>query len=280
LYEILAKDVLLEGSVYRARIKAPHIANKRKAGQFIILRTDDDGERIPLTIADADPKEGSITLIWQVVGVTTQRLAAKKVGEALVDLAGPLGKPTHIEKWGKVVCVCGGIGTAPLFPIAQALTNAGNEVHTIIGARNKDLLILEKEMAGVSHEVGICTDDGTKGFKGFVSQLLEKWVGEGKEFKQAFAIGPVPMMRATVGSCGKFNIPCEVSLNPIMVDGTGMCGGCRVTVGGETKFCCVDGPEFDGHKVDFAELMKRLGSYRDHEAEAKEKHSCKIGLGG
>ena len=280
MYEILSKEELVPESVFRMKIKSPEIAKKRKAGQFVVLRTDEEGERIPLTIADADPVQGSITLIWQVVGVSTMRLAAKKVGESLADFAGPLGKPTHIENWGKVVCVCGGIGTAPLYPIAQALTKAGNEVYTIIGARNKDLLILVDEMKKICHQVEICTDDGSIGFKGFVSQLLEKWLTENNyKFNQCFAIGPVPMMKATAAVTKKYNLPTMVSLNPIMVDGTGMCGGCRVTIAGETKFCCVDGPEFDGHAVDYDELTQRLSAYRDHEEQARKLHQCRIGLG-
>ena len=215
---IVSKEVLQEGVVYRMKVKAPAIAKKRKAGQFLIFRTDEEGERFPLTIADADPVEGTVTIIWQVVGVSTMRLAEKNVGDHLVDVAGPLGRPTHMQNWGRVACICGGIGTAPLYPIAEALKKAGNEVHTIIGARTKDLLILVDEMKKVSDFVEICTDDGSAGFKGFVSQLLEKWIVEDKkDFKQCFAIGPVPMMKATAAVAKKYSLPTTVSLNSAAV---------------------------------------------------------------
>jgi ferredoxin/flavodoxin---NADP+ reductase len=275
--KILSVEALLPGLVYRMKFSAPNIARKRKPGQFILLRIDEVGERIPLTIADANADEGSLTIIWQVVGFTTTQLSEMEPGQFLLDVAGPLGEATEVEKFGRVACVGGGIGVAPLFPIVEALKAAGNEVNTIVGSRNKDLLILENEMRAHSDRLGICTDDGSAGFKGFVSQLLDNWMTEDGAFDHVFAIGPVPMMKATVAIAKKYEVPITVSLNPIMVDGTGMCGGCRVTVHGETKFCCVDGPEFDGHGVDFDELTRRLGAYKEYEKIAMEKHDCKIG---
>ncbi len=278
-YEILSVEALLPGLVYRMKFSAPNIARKRKPGQFILLRIDECGERIPLTIADANADEGSLTIIWQVVGLTTTQLSQMKAGQYLLDVAGPLGEPTEIENFGRVACVGGGIGVAPMYPIVEGLKAAGNEVHTIIGSRNKDLLILEKEMSAHSDRVGVCTDDGSAGFKGFVSQLLDNWMTEDGVYDHVFAIGPVPMMKATVAVAEKHKAPITVSLNPIMVDGTGMCGGCRVTVHGETKFCCVDGPEFDGHGVDFDELTRRLAAYKEYEKMALEDHKCKLGRG-
>jgi len=278
--KILSQEVLVPGLIYRMRFSAPDIAKKKQPGQFILIRIDETGERVPLTIADADPNEGSLTIIWQIAGYTTLKLSKMKVGEYIQDVSGPLGLPTELRKWGKVVCVGGGIGVAPLFPIVQGLKKFGNEVHTIIGSRNKDLLVLLEEMSGISDRFGICTDDGTEGFKGFVSQLLENWLTEeGAGYEHAFVIGPVPMMKATVAVTKKFNLPTTVSLNPIMVDGTGMCGCCRVTVHGETKFACVQGPEFDGHGVDFDELTRRLSAYKEYEEKALAVHNCKIGPG-
>ncbi|MCC6156681.1 MAG: sulfide/dihydroorotate dehydrogenase-like FAD/NAD-binding protein [Deltaproteobacteria bacterium] len=277
---IIETEALVPGLIHRMRFVAPAIARKRRAGQFILLRVDADGERIPLTIADADPNEGTLTIVWQVVGLTTSKLAQLRAGDRLLDVAGPLGLPTHIEPWGRVACVCGGIGTAPMYPIAQALRAAGNEVDTIIGARTKDLLILGGEMAQASDRVLFCTDDGSLGYHGFVSGLLDERIAAGERYGHVFAIGPVPMMKATVAVAKKHGIAATVSLNPVMVDGTGMCGGCRVTVNAETKFCCVDGPEFDGWGVDFDELQKRLASYREYERRALEAHDCRIGLGG
>ncbi len=277
--KILSVEALLPGLVYRMKFLAPHIARKRNPGQFILLRIDEVGERIPLTIADANAEEGSLTIIWQVVGFTTTQLSEMEPGQFILDVAGPLGEATEIKNFGRVACVGGGIGVAPLFPIVEALKAAGNEVSTIIGSRNKDLLILENEMRANSDRVGVCTDDGSAGFKGFVSQLLDNWMIEDGVFDHVFAVGPVPMMKATVAIAKKYEAPITVSLNPIMVDGTGMCGGCRVTVRGETKFCCVDGPEFDGHGVDFDELTRRIGAYKEYEKKAMEEHACKIGRG-
>jgi ferredoxin--NADP+ reductase len=263
MYTILSKE-LLGPKVYRLRITAPEIAKVRKAGQFVALRVTTEGERFPLTIVDSDPAEGSLTLIIQEVGLSTQLLCAKNVGESICDIAGPMGHPTEIEKFGNVVCVGGGIGVAPLLPIAKALKLAGNHVTTIIGARTKDLIILEKEMRSASTEVVLASDDGSVGMKGFVSDVIKHLVlKEGRHFDFCAAIGPVPMMRAVSNVTKELGIRTIVSLNPIMVDGTGMCGGCRVLIGGQTKFACVDGPEFDGHLVDFAALTSRLRMY-DH----------------
>jgi len=264
MFEILETGRLGPG-VKRAVIYAPDIARAHRAGQFIILRTHEDGERIPLTVADKDPEKGTITLIWQEVGTTTYYLGTMCVGEKLQDLCGPLGKPTHIENFGTVVGVGGGIGVAPLYPITKAMKEAGNHVITILGARTEGLLIMVDEMKQVSDELLISTDDGSRGFHGFVSQVLENLIKEGRKIDLVVAIGPVPMMRAVTKVSGPANIPTVVSLNPIMVDGTGMCGACRVEVGGKTMFGCVDGPEFDGLQVDFDLLMKRLAMYKGPE---------------
>ena len=263
MYTILDKQ-LLGPKVYRLRVRAPEIARVRRAGQFVALRVTKEGERFPLTIVDSDPQEGSLTLIVQEVGPSTQALCQKNVGEEIMDVAGPLGHPTDVEKFGNCVCVGGGIGVAPLYPIAKALKQAGNKVTTIIGARTAELIILENDMRSVSDDVVLATDDGSRGMKGFVSDVLKHLVQkEGRHFDFAAAIGPVPMMRAVCNVTKELGIRTIVSLNPIMVDGTGMCGGCRVLIGGQTKFACVDGPEFDGHQVDFAALMSRLRMY-DH----------------
>jgi len=273
--KILSKIQLSE-EVYRMEIEAPLIAEERKPGQFIILQLDTDfGERVPLTIADADPVKGSITIIFQTVGNTTHRLAALEPGEAIENVLGPLGQPTHIENFGKVVCVGGGIGTAPLHPIAQALKQAGNQVKTIIGARNRELIIMEEEMREIADELIICTDDGSYGRKALVTQPLKELCEEWKP-DMVVAIGPPIMMKFCAETTRPYGIYTIVSLNTIMVDGTGMCGGCRVSVGGKTKFVCVDGPEFDGHLVDFDNMMLRLGTYRNQ--EASDHHKCHIDL--
>ena len=262
----------LSKDVYMMRLQAPLIAEERAAGQFIILQIDEDyGERIPLTIADADIEEGSITIIFQVVGKTTLQLSEKNVGDVIPTLVGPLGKPTHIENFGTVVCVGGGIGVAPLHPIAQALKNAGNNVITIIGARNKELIILEDEMKTIADEFILCTDDGSYGRKGLVTEPLKEICERNPRPNMVIAIGPPIMMKFCSETTRPFGVFTQVSLNTIMVDGTGMCGGCRVNVGNEIKFVCVDGPEFDGHKVDFDNMMSRLNSYKELE---KESHSC------
>lgn len=262
----------LSKDVYMMRLQAPLIAEERAAGQFIILQIDEDyGERIPLTIADADINEGAITIIFQVVGKTTLQLSEKNVGDVIPTLVGPLGKPTHIEKFGTVVCVGGGIGVAPLHPIAQALKKAGNHVITIIGARTKDLIILEDEMKTIADEFILCTDDGSYGRKGLVTEPLKEICERDSKPNMVVAIGPPIMMKFCSETTRPFGVFTQVSLNTIMVDGTGMCGGCRVNVGKEIKFVCVDGPEFDGHKVDFDNMMSRLNSYKELE---KESHSC------
>ncbi len=262
----------LSNDVFMMRLHAPLIAEERAAGQFIILQINDDyGERIPLTIADADTKEGSITIIFQVVGKTTLQLSEKNVGDVIPALVGPLGKPTHIENFGTVVCVGGGIGVAPLHPIAQALKKAGNHVITIIGARNKDLIILEEEMKAIADEFILCTDDGSYGRKALVTEPLKEICERSPKPNMVIAIGPPIMMKFCSETTRPYEVFTQVSLNTIMVDGTGMCGGCRVNVGKEIKFVCVDGPEFDGHKVDFDNMMSRLNSYKELEREA---HSC------
>ncbi len=273
--KILHKEQLSD-DVYLMRVHAPLIVEERKAGQFIILQTDEEfGERIPLTIADASEEENSITLIFQVVGKTTTELSQFNVGDDLPVLVGPLGLPTHIKKYGKVVCVGGGIGVAPLHPIAQALKAAGNEVTTIIGARNKELIILEKEMKEIATELIVCTDDGSYGRKALVTEPLEELCkNEFTKPDMVIAIGPPIMMKFCSLTTKPYDVYTQVSLNTIMVDGTGMCGGCRVNVGDEVKFVCVDGPEFDGHLVDFDNMMARLNSFKDIETEAN--HKCHV----
>lgn len=270
---IVSKQVLAP-AITRFEIEAPLIARKRQPGQFVILRVHEGGERIPLTIADADPERGTITLIVQRVGHTTTELSALREGEAVLDLCGPLGSPTHIEKFGNAVVVGGGVGTAVVYPIAKGLKAAGNTVWAIVGAQSEPLLLLEEELRSFCDEVAITTDDGSKGFKGFVSALLQEWIHNGRPIDYVMAAGPVPMMRAVCEVTRPAGVKTVVSLNPIMVDGTGMCGGCRVSVGGEAKYTCVDGPEFDGHLVDFDLLIRRLRMYRPQEQESL--HRCKL----
>ena len=261
---------LLAASVKQFKVAAAEIAKKRKPGQFVVLRTHEEGERIPLTIADADPSAGTITLIFQEVGKSTMQLGKLKAGDSILDLIGPLGRPTHIENFGTVVCIGGGIGIAPVYPIVKGMREAGNRVISIIGARNKDLLIMEEEMAAVAHILKVSTDDGSYGYHGFVSDVLQDVIDEGNPLHLVVAIGPVPMMRVVCNVTRSRNIKTVVSLNPIMVDATGMCGACRVSVGGKTRFVCVDGPEFDGHEVNFAELVKRQRAYLDQEQQASK----------
>jgi ferredoxin/flavodoxin---NADP+ reductase len=262
---ILYKQQFTE-DVFLMRLHAPLIAEERQAGQFIILQTDDDfGERIPLTIADADTEEGSITIIFQVVGKTTKQLSTFSVGDELPALVGPLGTPTHIENFGRVVCVGGGIGVAPLHPIAQALKKAGNHVTIITGARTKDLVLLEAEMKAIADEFIVCTDDGSYGRKALVTAPLKELCEQTPKPDIVFAIGPPVMMKFCAETTRPFGVFTQVSLNTIMVDGTGMCGGCRVNVGKEVKFVCVDGPEFDGHLVDFDNMINRLNSFKEIE---------------
>jgi ferredoxin--NADP+ reductase len=273
---ILSKRVLSEG-VKDIRVESPLIARKRKAGQFIMLRTGSEGERIPLTIADADPEEGWIRLIFQEVGKSTWDLGKLEVGDEITDLAGPLGRPTDIHQKGTVLCVGGGIGVAPVHPIAKAMKEAGNRVISIIGARSKDLLIMEDEMAAISDQLIICTDDGTAGRKGFVTDAIRDLLDGGEAVAECVAIGPVIMMKAVSDLTLGYEVPTVVSLNATMVDGTGMCGGCRVTVDQRSRFVCVDGPEFDGHAVDFDELLQRQRAYTEQEKEAMLSHDCRIG---
>lgn len=278
MFKILTKEEL-SPNVFSMDIDAPRIAKKAQAGQFIVLRVDEKGERIPLTIANFDRQQGTVNIVFQVIGASTMELAALNAGDSIVDFVGPLGRPSEIKKFdGTVVVVGGGIGVAPTFPIARAMHEAGNKVIAIMGAKSKDILIMEKEMSEVVDEILVTTDDGSRGIKGFVTYAVDELVKRGEKIAQITAIGPVIMMKSVADATKPLNIPTVVSLNPIMVDGTGMCGGCRVTVGDETKFACVDGPEFDGHLVDFKGLMSRQRMYRDLETVEKD-HVCNIGLG-
>jgi len=264
MFRVLRNE-LLAPQVHRMVIEAPRVAAARQAGQFVIVRHCDQDERIPLTIADADPTAGTITLIIQAVGQGTQDIVAEPAGGSLRDVAGPLGRATEIELWGRVACVGGGVGTAVLYPLAKALADAGNEVTTIIGARSKDLVILRDELAAFCKAVLVTTEDGSMGDKGLVTAALEAVLKDPTRKPAAvFAVGPVPMMAAVARLTKAHGVKTIVSLNPIMVDGTGMCGGCRVTVGGKIRFACVDGPEFDAHEVDFKELSSRQNTYRDY----------------
>ena len=278
-YKILEKEEIAP-SVHRTVIDAPDVAKAAKAGQFIILRINEEGERVPLTIADFDPEKGTVTVIFQEMGKTTKQLGKLLAGDFLEDFVGPLGTPSDIKKLGTVILVGGGVGVAPIYPQAKAYKEAGNRVFTIIGARNKDLLILEDEMREASSELFIATDDGSKGHHGFVTDIMKDILDSDEKVERVVIIGPPIMMKVGAGMAAPYDVEILVSLNSIMVDGTGMCGGCRVTVGGETKFTCVDGPEFDARQVDFGELMNRLSMYRDDEAKATEEyeHKCRCGL--
>ncbi len=274
MFKIVKRVEMAGGTVIENKIEAPRIAAKAKPGQFVILKADETGERIPLTISDIDPENGTVTVIYMVVGKSTELFKTLQEGDGYQDVIGPLGKPTHIEKLGTVVCVGGGTGVAVLFPITRAFKEAGNKVISIIGARNKDLLILEDKMKAVSDEFYVCTDDGSYGRKGFVTEALKEMLQKGS-IDLVVAIGPVPMMKFVSAMTKDFNVKTLVSLNPIMIDGTGMCGGCRVSVDGKTKFACVDGPEFDGHQVDFDGLASRLQAYADDERKSYEAF-CRI----
>ena len=280
-HKIVSRRKLGE-NVFTAEIEASLIAQAGKPGQFVVISINSEySERIPLTIADADPEKGTIRLIWQRVGKTTAELADMQQGEKIANVVGPLGKPTRIENFGTVVCVGGGIGSAPLLPITKALKKAGNKIISILGARSRDLLILEDEFDRISDELIVTTDDGSYGRKALVTGPLKELCQRGQKPDQAFVIGPAIMMKFCCEVTRQFNIPTQVSLNTIMVDATGMCGGCRVEIEGKPKFVCVDGPEFDGHKVNFDLMMKRLDAYKDQEKKAYEqykKHRCKIGL--
>ena len=274
MFKIVRREEIAGGTVILNEIEAPLIAKKTRPGQFVILKAYEEGERIPLTMAETDPVKGTITIIYMVVGKSTEVFKELEVGDSFQDVIGPLGKPTHLEKVGKVICVGGGTGIAVLHPITRGLKEVGNDVTCIIGARNKELLIMEEQMKAASHDLRICTDDGSYGHHGFVTEVMKELL-EGGDIKLVVAIGPVPMMKAVSNITREFNVDTLVSLNPVMVDGTGMCGCCRVTVGGETQFACVDGPEFDGHQVDFDELILRLRSYEKEERECHEAH-CTI----
>lgn len=272
---ILGKEQLSE-EVYRFKIEAPLIAEGRKPGQFVMVQTHDDGERIPLTIADANSRDGSITIVFQAVGHSTHHLADMKEGDSIAHLVGPLGRPTHIEKFGTVVCIGGGIGIAPLHPIAQAMKQADNRVILILGARTKNLLIMEEEMRQIGDEVIVCTDDGSYGRKSLVTEPLKEICERPQKPDLAVAIGPAVMMKFCAKTVRPYDVPIMVSLNTIMIDGTGMCGGCRVTVGGKTKFVCVDGPEFDGHAVDFEGMLRRMSAYKQQ--EQRDHEQCHLEL--
>ena len=274
--KIVRKEVL-NSSVTLLEVEAPKIARKALPGQFIILRIDDDGERIPLTIGDYDREKGTITIIFQKVGLTTMLLGDLNVGDDIKDFVGPLGVPTHIDEGVKRVCVVGGgVGCAIAYPQAKYLHQAGYEVDVIAGFRSKDIVILEEEFKAACTNFYLTTDDGTYGEKGFVTDKLKSLIEAGNKYDLVIAIGPVPMMKFVCKTTEPYGLKTLVSLNPIMVDGTGMCGGCRVTVGGQVKFACVDGPDFDGHQVDFDELMNRNTIYREQEAAAKEQHECRM----
>jgi len=275
--KIIKKESLTQDSgvrVTKIEVSSPDIAAKAKAGQFVVLMVQEDGERVPLTIVDSDPKKGSVTLIFQEAGLTTKLLGRLSVGDFLYALVGPLGHATEIKNYGKVILVGGGVGIAEIYPVAKALKNAGNHITSILGARTKDLLILEGDLKKACDQVFVTTDDGSYGRKGFVTDVLKELLTESlqlKAYSLVYAVGPIPMMKRVAMVSKDFNVRAVVSLNAIMVDGTGMCGCCRVTVDGKTKFSCVDGPEFDAHSVDWDELTKRNRVY-----EEKEKHLCNL----
>jgi ferredoxin/flavodoxin---NADP+ reductase len=279
VYCIVEKKILAP-TITKYLIEAPYVARKRKAGNFVIIRVDETGERIPLTLVDSNTDTGTITLIVQALGKTTKALALKSEGDFIMDVMGPLGNPTPIESGKTIACIGGGVGTAELYPITKALKNAGNTIYTIVGARSKELVILEPEMAKVSDKLYITTDDGSYKRKGFVTDQLKELLDANLGINMVYAIGPLPMMRAVSNLTKPYNVRTLVSLNAVMVDGTGMCGGCRVTVNGKMKFACVDGPEFEGHEVDFDEMLLRNRSYMDMEKISmdrfqEEPHACR-----
>lgn len=281
MFKILEREEMAQGTVVRNVIEAPKIAAKARPGQFVIIKANETGERIPLTMADTDAEKGTITVIYQVVGKSTSLFKTFQAGQSFQDVLGPLGEPTHIEKVdGLVICIGGGTGTAVVHPITKGFKNAGQKVVAIVGSRNKDLLILEDEMAEASNVLEICTDDGSYGHHGFVTDVLKKYLEGDEKVGLVVAAGPVPMMKFVSQMTKDFGVKTLVSLNSIMIDGTGMCGGCRVSVDGQSRFACVEGPEFDGHKVDFDELTQRLSAYQEMEKEAMERYeeACKIGL--
>ena len=269
MYRIVEKEAL-NPTVTRMVIEAPLVAQKAQPGQFIIFRASEDGERVPLTIADYDREKGTVTIIFQIVGAATMELNALEQGDGLTDFVGPLGKPSDLEGLKKVAVVGGGVGCAIAYPTAKRLHELGAEVHSVAGFRSRDLVILEKEFSDVSDRLVMMTDDGSYGEKGLVTNALERLIQEGNRYDEVIAIGPLVMMKFVCKVTEKYGVKTTVSMNPIMIDGTGMCGGCRLTVGGQTKFACVDGPDFDGHQVDFDEAMQRGGMYRDFEAHARE----------
>ncbi len=273
MYKILNAEFIAP-NVKKFRIEAPKIAKKRKAGQFVIIRVEENGERIPLTISDSNIDDGSITIIVQGVGKTTKQLNELETGDSILDVVGPLGKPSHIENFGVAVSIGGGVGTAIAYPTAVALKQAGNYTISIIGGRTKEFVILENEMKEVCDEVFVTTDDGSYGYNGFVTQKLKELIDAKRQIDFVLAIGPIPMMKAVAEVTRKLKIKTVVSLNPIMVDGTGMCGGCRATVDNKTVFVCVDGPEFDAHKVDFELLERRNRTYKQDEELALKSHLC------
>lgn len=271
-YKILSKKELCPNQ-FEIKVDAPYVVRNAKAGQFIIFRADENSERVPLTIADVDKVKGELTLVFMAVGYSTKLLALLNEGDEIHDIVGPLGQPTHIEKYGTVVCLAGGYGAAPCYLIAKAFKDAGNKVYMIMGARNKDLIFWQDKMKNACTELFITTDDGTLGEKGFVTQVLDRII-KNEKVDYAIAVGPMPMMRAVADLTRDKGIYTEASMNPIMVDGTGMCGACRVTVGGETKFACVDGPDFDAHKIDFDEVINRTRIYKDQ--ERKRCENCNL----
>ena len=285
MYKILEKRMLAP-QIYLMEIEAPRLAAAALPGQFLIIRDDEKGERIPLTISDYDAQQGSVTIVTQKIGASSADIIAFEPGESFADVVGPLGLPSEFVTMSpdelsrqRYILIAGGVGTAPVYPQAKWLKAHGVPVDVIIGAKTKDLLIYVEEMRSVCDNLFICTDDGSAGFKGMGTNMLEKVVADGHSYTQAVIIGPMIMMKFTTLTCRKLGIPAIVSLNTLMVDGTGMCGACRVSVGGKTRFACVEGPEFDGYEVDFDEAMRRQGQYRTEEAEANEKHVCKIGRG-
>lgn len=271
----IVKKVQFSEKVFGFDVEAPLIAKARRAGHFVIVRLDEHGERIPLTIADSNPERGTISLVTQMMGVTSTKLCKMNVGDQIMDIVGPLGKATHIENFGTVICAGGGVGVAPMLPIIRAMRDAGNKVISILAGRTKDLIILEEQVRQASDEVIIMTDDGSYGNKGLITNGIELVI-QREKVDFCVTIGPAIMMKFVSLLTKKYDVPTVASLNTIMVDGTGMCGACRVTVGGETKFVCVDGPEFDAHKVNFDEMMMRLGAYREQEAEAFKRYQNSI----
>lgn len=279
MYQIISKETLAP-AIHEYEILAPKVAKKAKAGQFVILRVHENGERIPLTIADYNREAGTITIVFAEAGYSTKRLAKLNAGDAVQDFVGPLGVPSHVERFGKVVMVAGGVGVAPVFPIARDMKAAGNHVVGIMGARNKELIFWEERMKDACNELLVTTDDGSYVRKGFVTDVLREYIESAGKPDLVMAIGPLPMMRAIANLTKEYEIKTMVSLNSIMVDGTGMCGACRVTVGGETRFVCVDGPEFDGHLVDFEEQLMRSRKYKSEEQHALNRGGCGCGGGG